>query len=83
MDRTVDPAQDTQLHRVLSDWGEGTSGAGGDPLHMGGGGGSPATAGDATWLHTFFDTSFWANPGGDFSSTASAARSVDQPGFYT
>ncbi len=34
------------LHRVLADWGEGTS----DPLG-GGGGGAAATLGDTTWIH--------------------------------
>ena len=41
------------LHRLLADWGEGTS--------MGDSGmGAPATVGDATWLHTFYATDFSA-----------------------
>jgi hypothetical protein len=55
------------LHRLLADWGEGSS-VGGD-----GGGGTTPTPGDATWSHTFFDTAFWATPGGDFDPTPSAA----------
>ncbi len=66
------------LHRLLADWGEGTS----DPLG-GEGGGAPATTGDATWLHRFFNTIFWATPGGDFSTTVSAARTVIGVAFYT
>ena len=66
------------LHRLLADWGEGTS----DPL-FGEGGGAPATTGDATWLHRFFNTIFWTRPGGDFSPTASAARTVIGVAFYT
>lgn len=54
------------LHRLLADWGEGTSfGPGG----MGG----EATEGDATWLHTFYPKSFWKSEGGDFEPTASAS----------
>ena len=50
---------------------------------MGGGGGAPATQGDATWLHTFFDTDLWQNPGGDFSDTVSASLEVAGIGSYT
>jgi hypothetical protein len=58
------------LHRVLADWGEGGSASPG-------GGGVPAQAGDATWLHTFFPTSFWSTPGGDFAPTASAVLAAN------
>jgi hypothetical protein len=64
------------LHRVLTDWGEATS-------TTGGGAGAPAMPGDATWLHTFYDSYFWSRPGGEFDSTPSAGIVVDQPGFYT
>src|SRR5262245_55242781 len=40
-------AQVHSLHRVLADWGEGSSAAFG-------GQGAPAQPGDATWLHAFF-----------------------------
>lgn len=66
------------LHRVLADWGEGDSDA-----VFNEGGGADATPGDATWLHTFFDTSRWASPGGDFLEAASASRAVADTGFYT
>ncbi len=70
--RAADPGpQETDLHRVLADWGEGTSVAGG-----GGGGGAPSTTGDATWIHTFFDTDFWTANGGDFDPAVSASASV-------
>ena len=55
----------------MSDWGEGASNAGSP-----GGDGAPAQAGDATWLHTFYNTSFWTTPGGDFSPTISATTPV-------
>ena len=53
------------------DWGEGASDAG-DP----GGIGAQAEPGDATWIHTFYNTSFWTTPGGDFSPTLSATTTV-------
>ena len=57
------------LHRLLADWGEGTS--------MGDSGmGAPATVGDATWLHTFYATDFWATAGGDFQAVPSASATV-------
>jgi hypothetical protein len=61
------------LHRVLADWGEGESAALG-------GSGAPAAPGDATWLHTFYDETFWANPGGDFVAEASATVEVGDAG---
>lgn len=65
------------LHRATSDWGEGTSLAG-----MGEGGGGPSTTGDATWIHTFFDTQFWTTAGGDFSATTSGGQTVGGSGTY-
>ncbi len=61
------------LHRVISDWGEGAS-VGGGP---GGGQGSAAQSGDPTWLHSNFNSQFWATPGGDFSGTQSAVTSIN------
>src|ERR1041385_2840224 len=68
----------TELHKLLADWGEGTSHAGG-----GEGGGAPATPNDATWRHRFYDTIFWTTQGGDFSVTVSASQSVGLAGPYT
>src|SRR6185295_14855211 len=45
------------IHRVLASWGEGTSDAGSL-----GGAGTTATTGDATWLHRFYNTTFWHAP---------------------
>ncbi len=59
------------LHRALHDWGEGES-------FYQGGQGVPATDGDATWLHTYYNAADplasieWTTPGGDFEATASA-----------
>ena len=60
------------LSKALRDWGEGASDAG-EP----GGMGTTAQPGDATWFHTFYDTSFWTAHGGDFSPTASATTTVN------
>ena len=71
-------AVDVSLSRALRDWGEGASDAG-DP----GGIGAQAETGDATWLHTFYDTSFWTTAGGDFSATLSATTPVMDNATYT
>jgi hypothetical protein len=63
------------LHRVLTNWGEGTS-------FQNGGQGALATNGDATWLYTFFNASspntspIWTTPGGDFTSLSSGSAVI-------
>jgi hypothetical protein len=69
-------SRELSLYRVQADWGEGPSSASG-------GGGAPSEPGDATWLHTFFDTEFWAHNGGQFIGRASAVQLVAGSGFYT
>jgi plastocyanin len=64
-------SQSISLSKASQDWGEGASNAG-DP----GGAGTQAAAGDATWLHTFYNLGFWAAPGGDFSPLVSASTTV-------
>ena len=59
MSRTQASSKTVNLHRVLADWGEGTSNAAGQE-----GAGAASTAGDATWIHTSFNTVLWAVPGG-------------------
>ena len=66
-----------ELHRLLADWGEGTSQASGQE-----GMGAPATTNDATWRHRFYSTIFWTTEGGDFSGTISASQSVGAIGSY-
>ncbi len=67
------PATEMQsFHRVTQDWGESTSNAGSP-----GGSGTSATPGDATWLHTFFNTATWSNPGGDFNPSASGTFALN------
>ncbi len=67
------------LCRLLADWGEGTSNTGNSQQ----GQGELPTTGDATWHHTFYPSQFWSLPGGDYSLTASAVKSVGNVGFYT
>ena len=74
----LDDPRTVELHKLLADWGEGTSIAPGEE-----GDGAPATPNDATWRHRFFDTIFWINEGGDFSVTVSASQSVGPIGQYT
>jgi hypothetical protein len=64
-------ARDYSLHAVTQDWGEGDTVANG-------GNGAPTMPGDATWVHTFYDSSFWNTPGGDFEATASATSAVSE-----
>jgi len=77
MSQTISGATPVALQRVLADWGEGTSNA---PNAEGGG--AASTLGDATWIHTFWATTAWTNPGGDFAATASATQSVAGDGSY-
>ena len=79
MSRTpTNTAYVVELHKLLADWGEGTSMAEGEE-----GDGAPATPNDATWRHRFFDTIFWSTEGGDFSATVSASQLVGVVGQYT
>lgn len=73
--QTQGPAGEVALYRTLADWGEGSSSSTG-------GGGAPSQPGDATWIHTSFNTSFWTTPGGDFAPEASASLLVSDPGAY-
>ncbi|MFO7581922.1 multicopper oxidase domain-containing protein [Guyparkeria sp.] len=74
---TNNTSRATTLHRLLADWGEGTSNADGEE-----GEGDPPTTGDATWLHTFYPGSLWATPGGDFVGTATASVNITGNGVY-
>lgn len=59
------------LHRMLASWGEG--GSSNDT-----GQGAPAQANDATWLHRFYNTTFWAASGGDYVAQASGSTTVGE-----
>lgn len=78
MSKTIAMNQTVSLHRLLADWGEGTSNAGANE-----GAGAPAATGDATWLHRFYSATFWTTQGGDFAATASASATVGGVASYT
>lgn len=67
----------SSLHRLLADWGEGTSNA-----PAGEGAGTAATVGDATFINRFHPDIPWTTPGGDFVPVASASTDVGGVGLY-
>ena len=71
MDRTIVGDIDVAIHRVTADWGEGSSDA-----DFAEGTGAASQAGDATWIHRFFDTQAWTTPGGDYVAAPSATQTV-------
>jgi hypothetical protein len=75
---STEAAVSVELHRVTASWGEGASNAG-DP----GGSGALALPGDATWLHRFYNTTFWTTPGGDFRAEPSGETTVSSVGVYS
>jgi hypothetical protein len=71
-----------ETHRILADWGEGTTqqqAPANDSLG-GTGQGAPAANGDVTWSSRFWGGSPipWNTPGGDFAASASSAAAVGQ-----
>jgi spore coat protein A, manganese oxidase len=84
MSRTVAGNQTLRLHRVLQDWGEGASNAGGEE-------GDPVNAmlNDATWRYRFYDPNNqsgspqWTTLGGAFVAGVSASTVVGNVGFYS
>lgn len=69
---------DFSFHRVLKNWGEGSSNATGSE-----GMGANATPGDATWSLAVVPDQPWANLGGDFVETPSLTASVTGVGDFT
>ena len=69
--------RNTLLHRMLVDWGEGSS--------FSATSGVAAQAGDATWLNSFFSSTApvaWSNDGGDYNASISAGFGLyAQTGF--
>jgi MprA protease rhombosortase-interaction domain-containing protein len=72
--------QTIALHRLSTDWGEGTAGGDTETVHFSGMG-FAANPGDATWNERFFGSTAWSNPGGtgDFNPTASASAVIGIP----
>lgn len=75
--RAISGALDMSVHTVNNSWGEGASDAPGQE-----GTGTAAENGDATWLHRFYPTQLWQQPGGDYRSTPSATTAVAGNGTY-
>lgn len=75
--RGLNGSQTVDLHRVLADWGEGSS-------FFNGGVGGPASDGDATWFSRFYNASdpsaslLWSTPGGDFAPSVSGSAVVTE-----
>ncbi|MEC9374087.1 MAG: DNRLRE domain-containing protein [Planctomycetota bacterium] len=78
LSRTRAGGETISLHRVTTDWNEGPTDPGGQE-----GTGDFPEEGDVTWLHTFYNTEFWTNPGGDFVAAASGSATVAGLGSYT
>ncbi len=78
MSRAVTGDKAVSLHLLEKDWGEGDSDAEGQE-----GAGAKAMSGDVTWLHTFYDTTSWDTPGGDFKEEQSASTVVGGIGQYS
>lgn len=66
-----------RLHRLFTEFGEGSSNAG-----TPGGTGALAIPPDATWTHARFPSSPWLSPGGDFDPMPKASFSVSSAGVY-
>jgi FtsP/CotA-like multicopper oxidase with cupredoxin domain len=65
------------VHKVLAQWGEGTSDASGDEST-----GAAATTNDATWTHRLYPGTTWTTVGGDYDGSASATAAVTGTGTY-
>ena len=78
MSKTAAAEESVLLHRLVADWGEGDSDAGGQE-----GRGADAGNGDATWIHTSSPDGRWETAGGDFDSSPSAELVVGSDGSYT
>ena len=80
MTKTSSGAKMVAMHKMTSDWGEGTSNAG---TGSSSGQGATATTGDATWTHAFYNTTTWTTAGGDYTASASETMSINANGSYT
>ncbi|HMB93964.1 MAG TPA: DNRLRE domain-containing protein [Rhodothermales bacterium] len=78
MSKTIAGTTPVFLHRVLADWGDGTSQASDEE-----GTGAQSQTDDVTWVHTFWFNEMWQNNGGDFQSPGDDTLDVGNVGFYT
>ena len=77
MNRSKAGPNEINVHRMISDWGEGSSAG-----TRGEGAGGDATSDDATWIHARYPDIGWQQEGGDFVPSASAIESVTDLGAY-
>jgi hypothetical protein len=77
MSQTNIALSNVSVHRLLQDWGQGTS------FSSPGGAGAAATPGDPTWVNNFYNTSTWTTAGGTFAAVASATSSGPELAFTT
>ncbi len=72
--RDKNHTQTVSIHKLTSDWGEGSSNASGQE-----GGGATPIAPDATWQMRMSPTTAWSTAGGDFNPFASSSTTVMAP----
>ncbi len=77
LSKNAEGESNVNVHKLTSDWGEGTSNADASE-----GSGTSAAGNDATWKHKFFDTQNWTTSGGDFVAQSSATTIVNALGVY-
>jgi hypothetical protein len=68
-------ARPIELHRLLADWGEGTTGQG-QNTKTGRGFPTPPDGTTATWTSRFYNSVPWSTPGGDFLAASSGSTLV-------
>ena len=69
--------EDLKMHRVLANWGQGTSNA-----NTNEGQGATATNGDATWFNRIHPVTGWLQAGGQFVATPSLTKPIGNVDFY-
>jgi hypothetical protein len=79
MTRTIAGTESMQLRRVLANWSEGTSNAGGARDGIG----AQSKTSDPTWIHASFPARSWSKAGGDFDPAADSTTDVSDFGNYT
>ena len=77
MNRSKAGPNEIGVHRLETDWGEGSSAG-----TRGEGSGGNATIEDATWLHARYPDGRWQREGGDFVQSPSAHQTVTDLGSY-
>jgi hypothetical protein len=69
--------EDISMHRVLANWGEGSSNDSGNE-----GDGTAASTGDATWFNRIHPSTGWTQAGGQFVATPSLTKPIGNVDFY-